>query len=129
MKKILITLVILLIIVLVGLQIFFAVTPMGKALWNRWFFKVQKADDNTNYETIKKVEDTCRSMITSYESDKLKYEQYIKSDDKVKLEWAEQAKMRVNNTASKYNNYILKNSFIWEGNVPSDIKAELDYLE
>ena len=36
----------------------------------------RKIDDATNYDTRKKVEDTCRSMISSYESDKLVYEQY-----------------------------------------------------
>lgn len=37
--------------------------------------------------------------------------------------------MRANKTASSYNNYILKNSFVWNGNVPADIKMELPYLE
>ena len=89
----------------------------------------RKIDDATNYETIKKVEDTCRSMITSYESDRLTYEQYKDSVNEEKQSWAEQAKMRVNKTASSYNNYILKNSFVWNGNIPSDIKMELPYLE
>ena len=42
--------------------LFFTYVPSGKAAWNNWFFQVQKADDATNYETIKKVEDTCRAM-------------------------------------------------------------------
>lgn len=89
----------------------------------------RKIDDATNYETIKKVEDTCRSMITSYESDRLTYEQYKDSVNEEKQSWAEQAKMRANKTASSYNNYILKNSFVWNGNIPADIKMELPYLE
>ena len=89
----------------------------------------KKIDDATNYETIKKVEDTCRAMISSYESDKLKYEQYKDSDNEEKQSWGEQAKMRANTTATTYNNYILKNSFVWEGNVPSDIKLELAIIE
>lgn len=108
--------------------IFFGATPMGKAMWNNWFHAVQKADDDTNYKTLKKVEDTCRSMIASYNADKLTYEQYKDSDNEEKQTWAEQAKMRANKTASSYNNYILKNSYVWENNVPSDICLELMYI-
>ena len=108
---------------------YFCATPGGVATWNNWWHGVQKADDLTNYETIKKVEDTCRSMIASYESDKLTYEQYKDSDNEEKQGWAEQAKMRANKTASTYNNYILKNSYIWKGNVPADIYMKLEYIE
>lgn len=102
--------------------------------FNTWFgnkvdYIDRKIDDATNYETIKKVENTCRVMIASYESDKLTYEQYKDSTNEEKQSWAEQAKMRANTTASNYNNYILKNSFVWNGNIPSDIKMELPYLE
>lgn len=122
-------LIIVLLLVFVGLPIFFTCTPAGVATWNNWFHAVQKADDDTNYETLKQVEDTCRSMIASYNSDKLTYEQYKDSDNEEKQSWAEQAKMRANKTASSYNEYILKNSYVWENNVPSDIKYELPYLK
>lgn len=89
----------------------------------------QKIDDATNYNTKKKVEDTCRSMIASYESDKMTYEQYKDSDNEEKLSWAEQAKMRANKTTSTYNNYILENDYVWSGNIPRDIKIELAYIE
>lgn len=68
-------------------------------------------------------------MIASYESDKLMYEQYKDSDNQEKQSWAEQAKIRANKTASTYNNYILKNSFLWGDNIPKDILEELQYLE
>lgn len=96
---------------------------------NGYNYYIQKIDDATNYKTIKKVEDTCRSMISSYEADKLTYEQYKNSNDKEQLEWAQMAKMRANKTASSYNNYVLENSFIWSDSVPEDIKDKLDYLE
>ena len=115
--------------VCVGLILFFAVNPLGVMSWNSWFGLVQKADDATNYETLKQVEDTCRSMIASYEADRLTYEQYKNSEDDEQQSWAEQAKMRANRTASTYNNYILENSYVWSGNVPNDIDSELDYLE
>ena len=129
MNKFLAVIVTIILIVVVGSSVFFGVIPTGKAIWNNWFHAVQKADDDTNYKTKKKVEDTCRAMIASYNSDKLTYEQYRDSDSEEKQSWAEQAKMRANKTASSYNNYILKNSFVWNGNVPSDIRTKLPYLE
>lgn len=118
-----------LVILFVGLPIFFGATPAGKSVWNNWFHSVQVADDNTNYETKKHVEDTCRSMISTYNSDRLVYEQYKNSEEKEKKSWAEQAKMRANKTASTYNNYVLKNKYVWKNNVPDDIAMMLSYIE
>ena len=128
MKKILIALVI--IIAIIGVSVFGVVDGW----FDTWFtnkveFVDRKIDAATNYETKKKVEDTCRAMIASYNSDKLTYEQYKDSDSEEKRSWAEQAKMRANKTASSYNNYILENSFVWEDNVPNDIDYELQYLK
>lgn len=89
----------------------------------------QKIDDATNYDTRKKVEDTCRAMIASYHADKLTYEQYKDSDNEEKQSWAEQAKMRANKTAATYNNYILENSFVWHDNIPADIDRNLAYIQ
>lgn len=105
------------------------ITPGGRAAINTYFFGVQKADDATNYETRKQVEDSCRAMISSYETDKLTYEQYKDSDNEEKQSWAEQAKMRANKTANSYNEYVLKNSFVWSGNVPADIRDELPIID
>lgn len=116
-------------VLIIALPVFFNATPTGKAMWNNWFHAVQKADDDTNYKTRKKVEDTCRSMIASYNSDKLTYDQYKDSDNEEKQSWAEQAKMRANKTAASYNEFVLKNSYVWQNNVPSDIKSMLPYLE
>ena len=130
MRKTVITVLIVLVcILIIGLPIYFTATPSGVSALNNWFDTVQKADDNTNYETLKRVEDTCRSMISSYNSDKLTYEQYKDSDDEEKQNWAEQAKMRANKTANTYNNYILKNDYIWQNNIPADIYRELPYID
>ena len=129
MKHFLITLLCFVLALVIFLPIYFSATPSGKATWNNWFHKVQKADDNTNYKTLKKVEDTCRAMISSYEADKLTYEQYKDSEIAEEQGWAKQAKMRANKTASSYNNYILENSYVWADNVPKDIKRELPYIE
>lgn len=103
-------------------------SPLFTALNNTINYATQKADDRTNYETIKQVEDTCRAMQASYKADALTYEQY-KDADGEKFNWAEQAKMRANRTAASYNEYILKNSFVWDGNIPIDIAQSLEYLE
>lgn len=123
-----ILLIVLLLVLCVGCPVFFGATPTGRAIWNEWFFDVQKADDKTNYETRKQVEDTCRAMMASYTSDKLTYEQYKDSDSEEKQSWAEQARMRANKTAASYNEYVLKNSFVWEDNIPEDIESSLPYL-
>lgn len=99
--------------------------PTVRAVVNSWGYAVQVADDTTNYQTKQQVEDTCRAMISSYVADKLAYEGY--KDEKP--EWAAQAKARANRTASSYNNYILKNKFVWQGNVPADIYMQLNYIE
>ena len=116
-------------IALVLMAAFFCITPVGVALRNSYGFAVQKVDDATRYETRKKVEDTCRAMIANYEADRVSYEQYKDNPDSEKQGWAEQAKMRANRTAASYNEYYLKNSFVWSGAVPSDIKGSLPYLE
>ena len=98
-------------------------------LGNQVEYVDQKIDDATNYETRKTVEDSCRAMIASYEADKLTYEQYKDSESDEQRSWADQAKMRANRNAANYNNYILKNSYVWSGNIPEDILAELPVIE
>lgn len=120
---------ILICILLLGAFLFFGATPAGRGIWNQWFFRVQKADDATRYATRKTVEDTCRAMISSYTADKLTWEQYHNSESQEQRAWADQAKMRANKTAASYNEYILKNSFVWENNIPADICTELEYLK
>ena len=129
MNKGWIALIMLLCVLLIGSIVFFSATPSGRAMWNNWFYAVQKADDATLYATRKKVEDTCRAMMASYTTDKLTYEQYKDSASEEQRGWAAQAKMRANKTAASYNEYILKNSFVWEGNVPDDIHTKLEYLK
>ena len=109
--------------------LFFGLTPEGRTTWNNWFHNVQKADDNTRYANRKHVEDTCRAMMASYEADRLTWIQYKDSETIEQRGWADQAKMRANKTAASYNEYVLKNSYVWEGNVPSDIDRQLAYIE
>ena len=123
-----IVVVVIAVLLLIGLPLYFSCTPSGIAAWNRWFHAVKKADDATNYDTLKQVEDTCRAMISSYKSDTLAYNNFINSPNDQKREWAEQAMIRANRTAATYNEYILKNSYVWKGNVPSDILMSLEYI-
>ena len=117
---------ILILILLLGC---FYITPWGRAMINGVDYINQKIDEATSYELKKEVEDTCRAMISSYRSDKLTWQQYRDAESDEQRSWADQAKMRANKTAASYNNYILKNRYVWNNNVPSDIKTELSYLE
>ena len=115
-------------VILIGAIIFFGFTPGGRSVWNSYTHSLEKADEN-QYETKKQVEDTARAMIASYKSDVATYEQYKDSDNEEKQSWAEQAKMRANRTANSYNEYILKSSYVWEDNIPSDIDYSLPIVE
>ena len=123
----LIPLLTLLLLTLILLSLFDA-TPWGRFVMNTWDYAVEKVDDATSYETRKNVEDTCRAMIASYNTDKATWEQYRDDQSEEKRSWADQAMMRANQTAASYNEYILKNTFVWKGNVPDDIKNELPML-
>lgn len=96
---------------------------------NRFFFRVHKINEVTDYQTIRTVEDTCRAMIANYTADELTWKQYKESDVPEQVAWANQARMRANATAAHYNEYIIKNSFVWADNVPPDIAERLNYLE
>lgn len=116
-------------VILTLVLIYFLAVPTGRITFNRWQYSLHKIDDATTYQTRKKVEDTCRAMIASYTTDKLKYEQYADSESTEQRGWGEQAKMRANQTAASYNEYVLKNSYVFRGNIPTDIKTELEYLK
>ena len=116
-------------LIVLGVIVFMTLTPIGRSIWNTNMYAVHKTDDATNYKTLKKVEDNCRAMIASYTEDKLIYEQYKDSDSKEQRSWSDQAKMRANSTAASYNEFVLKNSYVWKDNVPEDIKKELEYLK
>lgn len=148
--KIIITLLVIIMLGLVGFGIFVSCTPVGIAFWNGYDASLKAANDNTKYENQKKVEDTCRSMmaqykadLTNYSTNNALYEEYIAKynateDEGLKKQYLEKAneyetfagqyKIRVNNTAATYNEYIRKNEYIWEDNVPSDIDYSLSYL-
>ena len=115
-------------VIFIGAIIFLGFTPGGRSVWNSYTHSLEKADEN-QYETKKQVEDPARAMIASYKSDVATYEQYKDSDNEEKQSWAEQAKMRANRTANSYNEYILKNSYVWEDNIPSDIDYSLPIVE
>lgn len=112
-------------VLLVAVMIFFTATPSGRAIWNNWWHDVSKVDANTSYANRKMVEDTCRSMIASYQTDVAMYQMYQDSDNAEERSWAQQARIRAIKTANSYNEYMLKNSYVWAGNIPLDIKANL----
>lgn len=104
-------------------------SPQGRFWLNTWDHAIRKVDDATNYKTRKQVEDTCRATIVSYEADKLTWEQYKDSKSEEQRGWADAAKLRANKAALTYNEYFLKNSYVFSGNIPDDIRDKLDILE
>lgn len=107
----------------------FVFAPVIRSAVNVQDYAVRKVDEATSYKLKQEVENSSRAMIASYDSDRMTYLQYRDSDEKEQRGWADQAKMRANRTASTYNNYILKNSFVWANNVPVDIRSELDEIK
>ncbi len=104
-------------------------TSGGVAIKNLYVGQIKEVDNLTNYETKKNVEDTCRALVVSYHSDELMYQQYKDSDNTEERSWASAAKIRANKTAVQYNEFILKNNYVWNGNIPADIKTELPIIE
>lgn len=88
-------------------------------------YELEKQNDSLNYKRKKQVEDTARSMIASYESDKMTYLTLLSENREIAL----QAKIRANNTAVQYNEYILKNNYLWKENIPEDIKMKLEIIQ
>lgn len=103
-----------------------AVTPTGIRLWNEAKYRNQVAFTETDYATLKKVEDTCRAEIATYEAYVAAYEAYQVAGQ---TQNALTTKISANNVASRYNSYILKNNYIWGKNVPLDIRDKLPLLD
>ena len=112
----------------IGAGIFFGATPAGRAIIAGYHHDLTKAEEDNNYQNRKAVEDTCRAYIASYKADKAAYEQYKDSDDDYYKRLAESYRTRANSTAMTYNEYFLKNSYVWKGNVPEDIVSELPLI-
>lgn len=113
----------------IGCAILILNMPNTIANYQAWRTDIKQASDDENYEAQKKVEDNARTMISSYKSDLLMYETYIESDKEEEQEWAKQAKIRANKTAIQYNEYILKNNYVWKDNIPDDIDSELEIIK
>lgn len=119
---------IIVITLLVSAILFFGATPEGRERYVAWKASLDKASEDS-YANQKRVEDYCRAAISTYNADKLTYEQYKDSEDEEQRGWAAAAKIRANTTASTYNNYMQENSFVWEDNLPDDIPSTLSVIE
>ena len=104
-------------------------TVSGRACFNKYDAELIDTDYNTNYKSTREIEETLRSYVASYEADKIIYETNKYAEDKENHALAIAAKNRANRTAATYNQFYLKNSYIWEDNIPDDIQSELEYLE
>jgi hypothetical protein len=109
----------------IGFVCYWKFDETGRAKWNAYWHKMQKVDDRTLYKTKREVENTARAMNASYKADVATYNEFKNDNEEVNRTLAKQAKLRAIKTASVYNEYILKNSYVWEDNIPNDIDREL----
>ena len=107
--------------------IFFGGTPMGRKMVTDYGYKMDKAGED-NYQNKKNVEETLRGYYASYKTDKLGYEQYKDSTDDYYRNLAQSYKMRANQTATTYNEYFTKNSYVFKDNIPSDLPRSLEVI-
>ena len=112
-----------------GILLAFLATPAGVVLVNSYNSNMQRADDLTSYKTKKEVEDSCRALMVSYQNDRLIWEQYKDSEKSEEVTWANSAKMRANKAAVTYNEYFLKNRYVFRDNIPEDLREELEILK
>jgi hypothetical protein len=112
-------------VILVAAIIFFGFTPTGKGILVGYENEMKEVDE-ASYESRKQVEDTCRAMISSYKSDVDIWNMYKDSDNPNQRNYADAARIRAVKTANEYNEYVLKNSYVWKENVPSDIYMRLE---
>lgn len=127
MKKGTIVLVSVLATIVLGAGIFFGCTPTGRRIITGYDYAMEKAGEN-NYENRKKVEETCRAYVASYNADKAGYEQYKDSTDEYYYNLAQSYRQRANSTATTYNEYFTKNSYVFKDNVPSDLPTRLELI-
>jgi len=111
-------------IILLAIVLFLA-SPFLKAAWLQHDSDMLEVGE-TSYQTRKDVEDTCRAMIASYKADVDIYNLYKDSENPNQRNYADAALIRAIQTANTYNVYILKNSFVWDNNVPNDIVMTLE---
>lgn len=113
--------------ILLGTGIFFGATPTGRRIITGYNYDMEKAGEN-NYENRKKVEETLRSYYASYKADKAAYEMYKDETDEYYVRLAQSYRVRANNTATTYNEYFTKNSFVFANNIPSDLPRHLELI-
>lgn len=116
-------------VICLGAVLYFALCPEGVETKNEYEAMLKDVDYNTNYDSVRQIEETLRSYAASYEADRITYEINKDSTDKESIALAKAARSRANRTAATYNQFYLKNSYIWEDNIPADIQAELEYIQ
>ncbi len=75
------------------------------------------------------AERICRELISSYEADRLAYEQYRHSQSRAIRSLAEQARERANRTAATYNDYARETGFRWQTEAPAGAEEKLERIE
>ena len=107
--------------------VYFTFVPAGRSILTTYDHSIKKAEEN-NYENRKKVEDTMRSIKSSYNKSVNNYNQYKDSTSEEDIKLANKYKTRANNSAEEYNK-LVNNSYIWEDNIPQDLPLKLNIIE
>ena len=111
--------------VVLAIPLYFHFVPNGITTWSKWTAKSANQD---MAETKTEVEKNCRTWIADYETQTLMYEQYRESSNADQQVLASAAKQKANEIADKYNDYFLRNKYVWDKNIPSDIWLSMDTL-
>lgn len=112
---------------------FLMLNPSFRTFVREWEFTLDRVDEQTSYDNRKMVEDTARSSIVNYNSYKSEYDTYksfcdTETYDDGKCTRAMNSKTSVNRVANQYNEYIQKNRFVFEDNLPTDIPESLEVV-
>ena len=120
MNKVFVLVVVFILVVIIGVVVYFGLIPSGIEKWNGFRYK-----DTITAEMKKEVENTCLSMIASWETDAQTYKENKGIDETV----ANEARMSANKTAESYNDYILKNGYVFGETLPEGVYAVIEPIE
>ena len=110
--------------VLLLVVIFDWAAPITRAI-NNWRHEIQVAHDETDYDTLRSVENTARATIATWEADRMRWFQYHDSENERERNWASGARMRANTGASTFNNFMRANNYVWAAGIPDDLPERL----
>ena len=108
-------------VVLIAAIVFFGFTPVGRGVFSRYEHDLTKEEQDNNYANRKAVEDSARATLTDYNRNLALYNQYKDDESDFGKQMAAAYKTQAITDATKYNDYITKNRYLWKDNLPPDL--------